>query len=44
MIPRVGTAMVDAVRRTKSSIKQLFIPGMLFGKYGPDLSWTGGRA
>ena len=25
-IPHVGTAMVDAMRRTKSSIKQLFIP------------------
>ena len=33
-IPRVGTAMVDAVRRTKSSIKQLFIPGMLFENMG----------
>ena len=31
---RVGTAMVDAVRRTKSSIKQLFIPGMLFENMG----------
>ena len=28
------TAMVDAVRRTKSSIKQLFIPGMLFENMG----------
>ena len=33
-IPRVGTAMVDAMRRTKSSIKQLFIPGMLFENMG----------
>ena len=33
-IPKVGTAMVDAVRRTKSSIKQLFIPGMLFENMG----------
>ena len=33
-MPRVGTAMVDAVRRTKSSIKQLFIPGMLFENMG----------
>lgn len=33
-IPHVGTAMVDAVRRTKSSIKQLFIPGMLFENMG----------
>ena len=33
-IPHVGTAMVDAVRRTKSSIKQLIIPGMLFENMG----------
>lgn len=33
-IPRVGTAIVDTVRRTKSSIKQLFIPGMLFENMG----------
>ena len=33
-IPHVGTAMVDAMRRTKSSIKQLFIPGMLFENMG----------
>lgn len=33
-IPRVGTALVDTVRKTKSSIKQLFIPGMLFENMG----------
>lgn len=33
-IPHVGTAMVDAMRRTKSSIKQLLIPGMLFENMG----------
>ena len=33
-IPGVGTAIVDTVRKTKSSIKQLFIPGMLFENMG----------
>lgn len=33
-IPRVGTAIVDTVRKTKGSIKQLFIPGMLFENMG----------
>lgn len=33
-IPKVGTAMVDTMRRTKSSIKQLIIPGMLFEDMG----------
>ncbi len=33
-IPQVGTAIVDTVRRTKSSIKQLIIPGMLFENMG----------
>lgn len=33
-IPKIGTAVVDTVRRTKSSIKQLFIPGMLFENMG----------
>lgn len=33
-IPHVGTALVDTMRRTKSSIKQLFIPGMLFENMG----------
>lgn len=33
-IPKVGTKMVDTVRKTKSSIKQLFIPGMLFEDMG----------
>ena len=29
-IPKVGDGMVDALHKTKSSIKQLVIPGMLF--------------
>lgn len=33
-IPKVGTSLVDTVRKTKSSIKQLFIPGMLFENMG----------
>lgn len=33
-IPKVGTALVDTVRKTKSSIKQLIIPGMLFENMG----------
>lgn len=33
-IPRVGTALVDTMRKTKSSIKQFFIPGMLFENMG----------
>ena len=33
-VPKVGTAMVDTMRKTKSSIKQLFIPGMLFENMG----------
>lgn len=33
-VPKVGTAMVDTMRRTKSSIKQLIIPGMLFENMG----------
>ena len=33
-IPKVGTSMVDTMRRTKNSIKQLFIPGMLFEDMG----------
>lgn len=33
-IPKVGTAVVDTMRKTKSSIKQLFIPGMLFENMG----------
>ena len=33
-IPRVGTAVVDTMRKTKSSIKQLIIPGMLFENMG----------
>ena len=33
-IPKVGTTLVDTVRKTKSSIKQFFIPGMLFENMG----------
>ncbi len=33
-IPRVGHRIVNTVRRTKSSIKQLIIPGMLFENMG----------
>ena len=33
-IPVVGTQVVDTVRRTKSSIKQFIIPGMLFEDMG----------
>ena len=33
-IPRVGTTLVDTMRKTKSSIKQLIIPGMLFENMG----------
>ncbi len=33
-IPKVGTAIVDTMRKTKSSIKQLIIPGMLFENMG----------
>ena len=33
-VPKVGTAIVDTVRKTKSSIKQLIIPGMLFENMG----------
>lgn len=33
-IPRVGDGMVDAIHKTKSSIKQLVIPGMLFENMG----------
>lgn len=33
-IPNVGSHMVDTVRKTKSSIKQLIIPGMLFENMG----------
>ena len=29
-IPKIGQGMVDAVRKTKSSIKQIIIPGMFF--------------
>ena len=33
-IPVVGQAMIDKIKRTKNSIKQLFIPGMLFENMG----------
>lgn len=33
-IPKVGPSIVDTVRKTKSSIKQLFLPGMLFENMG----------
>lgn len=33
-IPRVGEQLVDAVRKTKTSIKQLIIPGMWFEDMG----------
>ena len=33
-IPHVGTAVVDTVRKTKSSIKQLLVPGMFFEDMG----------
>ena len=33
-IPGAGTKLVDTVRKTKSSIKQLVIPGMLFENMG----------
>lgn len=33
-IPGIGPGMVDAMRKTKSSIKQIIIPGMLFEDMG----------
>ena len=33
-IPKVGPKIVETVRRTKGSIKQLFIPGMMFENMG----------
>lgn len=33
-IPSIGPGMVDAMRKTKSSIKQIIIPGMLFEDMG----------
>lgn len=33
-IPKVGNGMVDAIHKTKSSIKQFVIPGMLFENMG----------
>ena len=40
-IPKVGDGMVDALHKTKSSIKQLVIPGMLFENMG--LTYLGYR-
>ena len=33
-VPGIGPGMVDAMRKTKSSIKQIIIPGMLFEDMG----------
>lgn len=33
-IPVIGDRMIDRIKRTKNSIKQLFIPGMLFENMG----------
>ena len=33
-VPMVGDRMIDKIKRTKNSIKQLFIPGMLFENMG----------
>lgn len=33
-VPKIGEEMVDTLRRTKSSIKQLVIPGMFFENMG----------
>ena len=33
-VPKIGPAIVDTMRKTKSSIKQLIIPGMLFENMG----------
>ena len=33
-VPLLGPAMIDKIKRTKNSIKQLFIPGMLFENMG----------
>lgn len=33
-VPKIGPAIVDIMRKTKSSIKQLIIPGMLFENMG----------
>ena len=41
-IPVVGERMVKRIRNAKSGIKQLFVPGMFFGKYGYHLFRTGG--
>ncbi len=33
-VPKVGDAMIEQIRKTKSSIKQLFVPGMFFEDMG----------
>jgi len=33
-IPKVGDSLVEGIRNAKSSIKQLFVPGMLFEEMG----------
>lgn len=33
-VPKIGPAIVDTMRKTKNSIKQLIIPGMLFENMG----------
>ena len=35
--------LAERIQRTKSGIKQLFIPGMFFEEHGDYLSRTGGR-
>lgn len=33
-MPKIGDKVVDRIRRYKDSIKQIFIPGMLFEDMG----------
>ena len=42
-IPGIGPGMVDAMRKTKSSIKQIIIPGMLFEDMGTYVFRSCGR-
>ena len=42
-IPSVGEGLVRRISITKSSLKQLFIPGMFFENMGTDVSRSGGR-
>lgn len=41
-VPLVGNAVIDKLKRTKDSIKQLFIPGMLLKIWGSPtwVLWT----